>query len=153
MSWHYPPLPHLVSGWVSTLVLSRCWSYGTVSIAQGQALPRLPPRPGLHYSTQSGLIQSLGSRLKEQHTSFWIYTAGVCVCLREKVRMWNQASWLESIIPALEAEVRGLLQVQGQPGLYIEFQASQYCNRETLSQDKTKTKQQKNQECAKDGFC
>lgn len=54
--------------------------------------------------------------------------------------MWNQASWLESIIPGLEAEARELLEVQGQPGLYIEFQANKYCNGETLSQDKTKTK-------------
>lgn len=55
--------------------------------------------------------------------------------------------------PCSEAEAGELLQVQGQAGLYIEFQASQHWHGETMSQDKTKTKQQQNQECDKDGSC
>lgn len=55
------------------------------------------------------------------------------------------------ITPALEAEAGEPLQVRGQAGLYIEFQVGQDYNRKTLFQDKTKAKQQKNQECDKDG--
>lgn len=45
------------------------------------------------------------------------------------------------ITPDLEAKAGELFQVQGQAGLYIEFQAGQDCNWETPFQDKTKTKQ------------
>lgn len=53
------------------------------------------------------------------------------------------------ITPTLEAKAGELLQIQGQAGLYIEFQVGQDYNRETLFQDKIKTKQQKNQSMIK----